>query len=120
MVLPTNDDMPQRQYLTLSKRIVDRLAVDGKDAVFWDRELPGFGVSVYPSGRKVYVIQTRANGTSKRVTVGHHGEIAPAPDPTVSDLAGCYMREHVAAHCKPGTVNTYWLMLRNHIVPRLG
>ena len=38
--------MPERQYLTLSKRIVDRLAVDGKDAVFWDRKLPGFGVRV--------------------------------------------------------------------------
>ena len=25
--------MPERQYRTLSKRIVDRLAVDGKDAV---------------------------------------------------------------------------------------
>ena len=53
--------MPEREYLTLSKRIVDRLAVDGKDAVFWDRGLPGFGVRVYPSGRKVYVVQTRAN-----------------------------------------------------------
>ena len=43
--------MPERQYLNLSKRIVDRLAVDGKDAVSWDRKLPGFGVRVYPSGR---------------------------------------------------------------------
>ena len=43
----------------------DRLAVDGKDAVFWDRGLPGFGVRVYPSGRKVYVVQTRAGGKSR-------------------------------------------------------
>ena len=26
--------MPERQYLTLSKRIIDRLTVDNKDAVF--------------------------------------------------------------------------------------
>ena len=32
--LSRNRDMPERQYRTLSKRIVDRLAVNGKDAVF--------------------------------------------------------------------------------------
>ena len=69
--------MPERQYFTLSKRIVDCLAVDGKDAVFWDRGLPGFGMRVYPSGRKVYVVQTRVGGKSKRVTVSRHGEIPP-------------------------------------------
>ena len=42
--------MAERQYRTLTKRTVDRLAVNGKDAVFWDNELPGFGVRVYPSG----------------------------------------------------------------------
>ena len=52
--------MAERQYRTLSKRTVDRLAVNGKDAVFWDHALPGFGVRVYPSGAKVYVVQTRA------------------------------------------------------------
>ncbi len=67
--------MPERQHLTLSKRIIDRLAVDDKDSVFWDRELPGFGVRVYPSGAKVYVVQTRAFGRSKRVTVGRHGTL---------------------------------------------
>ena len=48
-----NESMATRHYRTLSKRIVDRLAVDDKDAVFWDRELPGFGLRVYPSGAKV-------------------------------------------------------------------
>ena len=69
--------MATRQYRTLSKRIVDRLAVDDKDAVFWDRELPGFGLRVYPSGAKVYVVQTRCAGRSKRVTVGRHGDVSP-------------------------------------------
>ena len=69
--------MPERQYRTLTKRIVDRLAVHSKDAVFWDSDLPGFGIRVYPTGRKVYVVQTRTNGKSKRVTVGRHGDISP-------------------------------------------
>ena len=68
--------MNNGQYRTLSKRIVDRLLVDGKDAVFWDRDLPGFGIRVYPSGAKVYVVQSRAFGRSKRVTVGRYGEVS--------------------------------------------
>ena len=40
--------MAKRQYRTLNKRMVDGLSVDGKDAVFRDRGLPGFGVRVYP------------------------------------------------------------------------
>ena len=42
--------MAEAQYRTLSKRVVDRLSVNGKDAIFWDRDLAGFGVRVYPSG----------------------------------------------------------------------
>ena len=42
--------MPRRSTLTLSGRAVDGLSVSEKDAIFWDRELAGFGVRVYPSG----------------------------------------------------------------------
>ena len=60
---------------TISRRTVEALAVE-KDTIFWDRELPGFGVRVHPSGRKVYIVQSRARGeTAKRVTVGRHGVI---------------------------------------------
>ena len=140
--------MAERQYRTLTKRTVDRLLVNGKDAVFWDNELPGFGVRVYPSGKKVFVVQTRAFGRSKRVSLGAHGDTGllrrprpqeghrrhrahqgraaarcspePAPDPTVADLAERYEREYVAMHCKPATISHYRLMLRKHIVPALG
>ena len=30
----------------------------------------------YPSGKKVFVVQTRAFGRSKRVTLGTHGKLA--------------------------------------------
>ena len=125
--------MAERQYRTLTKRTVDRLSVSGKDAIFWDSDLPGSGVRVYPSGKKVFVVQTRAFGRSKRVSLGTHGDTnfsvdharkkatdiiariktgqppappEPAPDPTVADLAGRYEREYVAMHCKPLTIST--------------
>ena len=59
----------------LSKRTVDALPVQKKDAVFWDSELKGFGVRVYPTGSKVFVVQTRSRGKVKRVTLGPHGVI---------------------------------------------
>ena len=137
--------MAKPEYLSLSKRIIDRLSVDDKDTVFWDRDLPGFGIRVYPSGAKVYVVQTRVFGRSKRFTVGRHGRLSadqarrkatriiarikagepdpleePAAAPTVADLAERYQREYVAMHCKPLTLSHYGLMLRKHIVPALG
>ena len=33
--------MPKRSALRLTKRIVERLKADGKDAIFWDRDLAG-------------------------------------------------------------------------------
>ena len=68
--------MARLEYRSISKRTVDGLSVGDKDAVFWDRQLSGFGVRVYPSGAKVYVVQTRALGKSKRVTLGRHGVIS--------------------------------------------
>ena len=36
--------MPKRQEMVIMKRTVDPLSVEGRDAVFWDRYLPSFGV----------------------------------------------------------------------------
>ena len=63
--------MPKRSQLKISKRSVDALRVEGKDAVFWDCELPGFGVRVHRTGRKTYVVQTRGPSGPKRVTMRH-------------------------------------------------
>ena len=66
--------MAKLQHRSISKRTVEALSAE-KDMVYWDSELPGFGVRVYPSGSKVYIAQTRAKGESRRVTVGRHGVI---------------------------------------------
>ena len=139
--------MSQCQERTISKRTVDALSVEDRDAIFWDRNLQGFGVRVYPSGRKVYVVQSRGPGGSKRVTLGRHGDITaeqarkraaeiidriktglepfpaetePDTGPTVADLADRFMRAHVAVNCKPATAVRYRGLLKNSILPVLG
>ena len=42
---------------TISRRTVEALPIGDREAVYWDHELSGFGVRVYPSGAKVYVVQ---------------------------------------------------------------
>lgn len=61
----------------LTKRIVDAAQPAAKDYVLWDEELPGFGLRVYASGKKSYVIQYRAEGRSRRFTLGLHGPLTP-------------------------------------------
>ena len=117
--------MPGKNVNKLTKRSVDGLRVEGKDAIFWDRDLPGFGVRVYPTGRKVYVVQSRGPTGPKRATIGRHGAVSadqarkqatviidrikrgedPAPPPprrelTVADLAERYLRAHVQVNCR--------------------
>ena len=137
--------MPKRSDLKLTKRTVDALKIDGKDAVFWDRELAGFGVRVHTTGRKTYVVQSRGPGGPKRVTLGRHGELsceearkqaalvidrikrgedlsaaAPEAEPTVAGLAERFMRTHVERHLKPASVAAYRTVLEGHILPALG
>ncbi len=129
----------------ISKRTVDAIVPDGTDALHWDATLPGFGVRVYASGRKTYVVQCRGPGGSKRVTVGRHGKITPdearkkaaviidrikqgldpvpappRPEPTVADLAARFLDAHVDVNCKPSSAVHYRRVLENHILPALG
>ena len=140
--------MAKLQYQTLSNRTVEGLKVD-KDTVFWDRELTGFGVRIYPTGGKVYVVQARGPGGPKRVTVGRHGVLgaeqarqraaliiarvkagkAPVPEPmaarlaggpTVGELARRYLDKHVAVRYKPRSIPPTRSVVNRYIVPEFG
>ncbi len=67
--------MDRLQGKRISKRTVDALPVDGRDTVYWDPDLTGFGVPVYPSGSNVFVVQCRSQGKLRRITLGPHGLI---------------------------------------------
>lgn len=139
--------MPTRPPRKITKRMVDSLSATGKAGAFWDRDLPGFGVRVYRSGRTTYVAQARGPHGSRRITLGRHGELSadqarkraavavrrikagrdpiepaaePAPDPTVADLAERCVESYVKVRCKPHTLGGYRRQLRNHILPVLG
>ena len=140
--------MASLQHRTLSSRTVERLSVE-KDTVFWDRELTGFGVRVYPTGGKVYIVQARGPDGPKRVTVGRHGVLnaeqarqraaliiarvkageSPVPEPlaakrttgpTVGALAERFLAEYAEVRYKPGTLAWTRSAVRRYIVPELG
>ena len=138
--------MARLQRRSLSNRVVDRLSAEGKDVIYWDRDLPGFGVRVYRSGARVYLVQGRGPGGSKRIAVGRHGVISAdearrrgamlltrikageEPErrsgteagPTVAELAERYLTEHVAVRCKPNTARGYRHVIDKHVLPVLG
>ena len=111
---------------------------------FTDARLLGFGIRVYPSASKVYVVQTRTKGSSKRVTLGRHGvipadqarrkaaetiaRIKSGDDPegkssktvTVAELAARYLKEHIEVHCKASTRKMYRSAVERFILPAYG
>jgi integrase len=61
----------------LTKRTVDAADVRGKEYFIWDDVLPGFGLRVFVSGKRSYLIQYRAAGRTRRYTIGLHGVWTP-------------------------------------------
>ena len=119
----------------------------GKDTVFWDRELTGFGVRVHPTGRKVYIVKTRYRGRPVKVTIGPHGAVTPADArtraaeimsdaragkdpatwnranakaPTMRELGKRFLDEYVPSHCKSSTTEEYHRSVELFIDPRIG
>ena len=133
--------------MRLTKRSVEALDLTAQCYFVWDADVKGFGVRIYPSGKRSYVIQYRSGNRSKRMTLGQHGplttdearklamlhlgKVAHGADPsaerqtkrrapTLAALCDRFLEEYVAQHCKPTTYRGYDTVLRNHIKPKLG
>ena len=133
--------------IKITKRTVDRITGDGSDKFYWDDDLPGFGLRVRASGRKYYVVQFRANGRLRRMTLGRHGAVTPetarrramaliseakgGKDPaalrdkgrkaaTMKVLGRRFLEEYVPVHCKPSTAYEYRRSVKFFIDPRIG
>ena len=61
----------------LTKRVVDGAERRSSEYFIWDEELPGFGLRVFKSGRRSYLVQYRAAGRTRRYTIGLHGAWTP-------------------------------------------
>jgi Arm DNA-binding domain len=62
----------------LTKRTVESVPIGSNPVIVWDTEVPGFGLKVTPSGRRVYFIYYRTSaGTQRRPTIGRHGKVTP-------------------------------------------
>ncbi|MDB5508770.1 MAG: integrase [Hyphomicrobiales bacterium] len=129
--------MSELAKVKLTKRVVDAAQAAVERYVIWDSTLPGFGLRVAPTGRKVFILRYRPKGAvaSKRfMTIGLYGPITPDQardralkilgdvaaglDPakvansrstllTVQELAGQFMDQHVLAKRKAATVSAY-------------
>ena len=131
----------------LTKRSIEALEPADKDFFAWDSELSGFGVRVFPSGRKQYVLQYRFGRTARRLSLARVGAITPdqarhlvleamtklssGVDPqqekrdrqtalTVRELAERFDKEHIAVHLKPNTAKEYRRNLKLFILPSIG
>ncbi len=133
----------------LTKRIVEGIVPDpAREIVAWDTEIPGFGIRVWPSGKRTYLLKYRTrDGRQRKATIGRHGALTaeqarrtalrwlsqakdgadPAQDkaalreaPTIKELGARYMDEHAKVKKRASSVYTDEILLRRHVLPKLG
>lgn len=66
----------RKEPMHLTKRTIESLEYRGPEPrkdIRWDEQLPNFGVRVYPSGRKTFVIGYRHHGRHRLMSLGTLG-----------------------------------------------
>lgn len=133
----------------LTKTAVDRLEPRAKDYFAWCGRLSGFGVRVWPNGRKSFVVQYRTGGRgskTQRKTIGTYGTVTVdearkkaeeylASAQLGNDLIGAERKlraemsinalcdEYIAHGMtmkKPATIETDLSKINSHIRPLIG
>ncbi|MBF0184680.1 MAG: tyrosine-type recombinase/integrase [Magnetococcales bacterium] len=131
----------------ITKRMVDALQAGDKDEYVWDSDLAGFGLKITPAGRKIYLVQYRVAGRTRRVTIGPHGPVTPDQAraeaskllgqvasgqdpaetraaaktvPTLAEAMERFFTEHAESKNKPRTVTEYRKLANGVILPQLG
>jgi hypothetical protein len=126
----------------LTKRFVDAIRPTGKEAFYWDDDMPGFGLRQKPTGALTWVVQYRekGHGQTRRMALGRVGILTPAEarteargalaavskgrdpsserrqhrkDITVSALCDLYLEEGPAA--RPRKKAKSWVIDRSNI-----
>ena len=129
-------------------RLTNRAAADARpgasEYTLWDRSLNHFGLRVYPSGVRSFVVQIRVNGRLRKFTVGRYPSTGvaearrrgakllariwagdpPAPvrerrAPLFRAFAVRYRKQR-EGRWKPSSVETYDIYMRNRLMPHFG
>jgi len=120
----------KREPMHLTKRNIDAFRYQGKGNrrdIRWDNRLPGFGVRLYPTGKKSFVLSYRCQGRKRLMVLGPYGVLTldqarekarqalldsiDGKDPleskqravegeTVADLCAAYIERHAKLHKK--------------------
>ena len=75
--MSADDTESRRRPVKLTKRTVEALTYDGTGngaCYFWDPEVKGFGVRVFPTGRKAFLVAYRAGARKRFLTLGTFGK----------------------------------------------
>lgn len=147
-ILPTPTAKTRNILLPkLTKRFVESLTLKERDYFAWDSELEGFGVRVRPSGKKMFQVQYRKGGRTRRVGIGRYGTVTPEmarskakeilgavaigqnpaefismerAAPTMAHLCERFLEEYAAQRLKPRTFRDYELTIARLVKPNLG
>ena len=130
----------------LTPRLARESTSNGKDTILFDKAVTGFGLRIHPSGRKVWIVQARIEGRSRRIVIARYGEMQlaqarrrardmldriraggnPADDiqreketPTLREFADEYLRRS-EPHWKPSGRKTVRIYLKARILPAFG
>ncbi|MGD2134087.1 MAG: site-specific integrase [Maricaulaceae bacterium] len=135
--------------IRLTKTIIGHLKYDGDGSsacIYWDETTPGFGVRVYPTGRKSFVIRYSVNGRRRTMALGAFGVLTldearklalskksdVVQDPiedrretrrrgvTVNELAARYLDEHAFPKKKPRSAAEDKRNLEKYVLPAIG
>jgi integrase len=139
-----------KKPVRLTKTVVEHCPRQKSDVFLWDAELKGFGVRVWPSGRKTFIAKYRVgggrNGLTRRFTIGTFGTLtvdearAAAKKVLAAALQGSDPSAERTAKRREMTIaglislygsegtyhlkerNRRWMLarLQHHIVPSLG
>ncbi|MCY4440563.1 MAG: integrase arm-type DNA-binding domain-containing protein [Deltaproteobacteria bacterium] len=132
--------------LDLTPRLARQSKPGPRDTFLFDKSLPGFGLRIHPSGRKVWIVQARIEGRSRRTVIARHQGMKfaearrptrgllprirtgenPAEDirrekqtPTFRAFAEEYLRRS-EPHWKPSGRKTVRNYLKSRILPAFG
>ncbi len=61
--------------VNLTARLARETKPQTKDTILFDKALPGFGLRIHPSGRKVWIVQARIEARSRRIVIAGHTEM---------------------------------------------